>query len=390
MENLNDLNKIKLKLILKEKFGFYGPIIGSTKIEEDYTIQTGATDGEIIKINPNFWNSLCSTDKEFLLAHEVMHIVLLHALRFENRDPQTWNEAADITINNILKNQNFKYENITPLFNSEYDSLDLTTEQLYNNLIKEKNKKSGNSNESSTNNNPTPNSNNSNNSKYDLTNDLVKNPKIINEPNKIKEIVTKIAAFGKNKQITSETETIINNILKPKVSWNTLLKRYLTNLSKTGRSYKRLSNRSDSFALPSKFIKNKLIDLHFYLDTSCSVTDEEINLYNSEIRYIKNYFNPKKIFISCFDTELYDQHTYTENDPFNTLKIKGRGCTDFKKVIKHIKKTKPQVAIIFTDLYVDYIPKNPKTSNIIWVNLGDRNSCWFCKPNYGQIIDIKV
>ncbi|KKK59127.1 hypothetical protein LCGC14_3037510, partial [marine sediment metagenome] len=43
-----------------------------------------------------------------LITHEINHLVFLTQLRQGNRDPTGWNIASDLTINTILKNNNFK------------------------------------------------------------------------------------------------------------------------------------------------------------------------------------------------------------------------------------------------------------------------------------------
>lgn len=57
-----------------------------------------------IRVNPEFAASLKDTELQFVIAHELMHLLMLHHDRRANRDPVRWNIATDLIINRTLKN----------------------------------------------------------------------------------------------------------------------------------------------------------------------------------------------------------------------------------------------------------------------------------------------
>ena len=65
-------------------------------------LPTMATDGSRIVYNPAFVDQLKPAELEGTLAHEVLHCALGHQCRRGQRDPELWNEAADLAINPIL------------------------------------------------------------------------------------------------------------------------------------------------------------------------------------------------------------------------------------------------------------------------------------------------
>ncbi len=73
----------------------------------DWQIDTAATDGERLYVNPEFVLSLSATQLVGLLCHEVMHIVLSHHARRGGRDPRRWNIACDLAINPIVRDAGF-------------------------------------------------------------------------------------------------------------------------------------------------------------------------------------------------------------------------------------------------------------------------------------------
>ena len=66
-----------------------------------------ATDGSRIVYNPAFVDELKPAELEGTLAHEVLHCALGHQCRRGQRDPELWNEAADLAINPILIGNGF-------------------------------------------------------------------------------------------------------------------------------------------------------------------------------------------------------------------------------------------------------------------------------------------
>ena len=68
---------------------FFGGLV--TKLRPVYTfkVQTQATDGYNLFINPQFTYNLDMTGKVFVLAHEIMHCVLNHMRRGKGHNPDS-------------------------------------------------------------------------------------------------------------------------------------------------------------------------------------------------------------------------------------------------------------------------------------------------------------
>jgi predicted metal-dependent peptidase len=84
------------------------PVFGGfvNKLRHIYTfrVQTQATDGVNIFINPQFTYNLDLTGKVFVMAHEIMHCVLNHLRRGKSHDHERSNIAADYEVNITLAN----------------------------------------------------------------------------------------------------------------------------------------------------------------------------------------------------------------------------------------------------------------------------------------------
>lgn len=103
-------------IILQTKAPVHYSVLLATKVIWTHAISTAATDGVYVYINPDFFRGLASdSQRAFLLAHEVSHIILRHPQRgkvYQDRgffrpnvsfDHATYNRAADYVINSDCK-----------------------------------------------------------------------------------------------------------------------------------------------------------------------------------------------------------------------------------------------------------------------------------------------
>jgi hypothetical protein len=83
--------------------GFYGLLLMHLKFALDEECETAYTDGERIAFNPTFMDELSDSELDFVLMHEILHVVLRHCAREGNRDHETFNIACDIVVNSNIK-----------------------------------------------------------------------------------------------------------------------------------------------------------------------------------------------------------------------------------------------------------------------------------------------
>jgi predicted metal-dependent peptidase len=99
-----DMNKLlddqqRAEAGLVHIMSFFGGFIGKLRKIYTFKVETQATDGYNLFINPQFTYNLDMTEKVFVLAHEVMHCVLNHMRRGKNHDHKKSNIAADYEVN---------------------------------------------------------------------------------------------------------------------------------------------------------------------------------------------------------------------------------------------------------------------------------------------------
>src|SRR6056300_842688 len=106
---------------------FFGNMATRLKIlAADDWCPTAAVDGKNLYYNTQFFNAMNNKEIEFVIAHEILHMVYGHLGRREERNPLLYNIAADYIVNNLLVRdrignkpkivdcfQDFKYEGWT-------------------------------------------------------------------------------------------------------------------------------------------------------------------------------------------------------------------------------------------------------------------------------------
>ena len=122
------------------KFPFFLPSIARIEFRCDTKRPTACVDLRgIIRVNPNFAATLKDTELQFVIAHELMHLLMLHHDRRGHREPLRWNIATDLIINRTLKNVSdsagagaftMPKEGII----ADEDQAEMTAEQLYSEI----------------------------------------------------------------------------------------------------------------------------------------------------------------------------------------------------------------------------------------------------------------
>ena len=120
MELSNDQIKGYIRRLLLSRMrilnthGFYGLLLMHMVYSIDENAETAYTDGTRIAFGPEFLESLTDSELDFVMMHEILHVVLQHCIRGEDRDHERMNIACDIVVNsNILLENNMDHRSIT-------------------------------------------------------------------------------------------------------------------------------------------------------------------------------------------------------------------------------------------------------------------------------------
>ena len=346
------LDQCRSTLMLSKQHAFLSSLMCMLRQEWDDSIPTAATDYKSIFWSRQFFMRLSDAARVTVQAHEVWHVARLHNVRRGSRDPRTWNQACDYRINNDLHAMGFSFVGLEGCcLDPQRFPPDMAEEDIYSVLMKD----------------PPPPDDGSD----PFAGDMIESG---DTPAEQTATIMRVAAamqqakmLGDAGAIPGSVKAIIDRFLNPAVPWEQLLQRWFIDLAGEEHSWSKRNRRYQDVYLPSLVPDlNRLGLLHYYFDISGSVTDEMIARFNGEVRYIKNTFNPEKLVLVTFDTEIHDVIEITEDDEFDRLEVTGRGGTSLKCVREHIIKTKPTAAIIFTDLECRPMEPLPVDVPIIW------------------------
>jgi predicted metal-dependent peptidase len=185
--------------------------------------------------------------------------------------------------------------------------------------------------------------------------------------------------------IPGDIQLFLDKLLKPKLPWNRILQKYLSQYTKSDYTFRKPNRRffPDHY-LPSLYSVT-LIDMAVAVDISGSVSDTDFKRFVSEIASIFRMVKPKKISLIQFDTEIKSVDEIHNFRDLMNVEFRGRGGTDIGEVIKWINAHKPQLLLVFTDGEFNFYDHKTK-QDVLWVIHNNKQF----KPNFGKAIHYDV
>lgn len=396
--------------------GFYGLLLMHMIYSIDEGCETAYTDGERIAFSPTFLEELSDKELDFVMMHEILHVVLQHCLRGEDKDNERYNIAADIVINSTIMHENddkassitlSKYGESMHIAPDGKEGYLYTAEEVYEMLqSKQKNfdsenkksKKAGNVG-----------------SKKGRAEKVQKSRKDMNKPvakrwddhsqwgkfeedSKLRDVwvknfaecceAIKVRDVSNNRgTLPMFAQRMLEKLKKPQTDWRTILNDFIQeeicdySFSPPDRRF-----QDSPFFLPdfNEMGKNDNVsDILFFIDTSGSISDNDMTTAFSEIKgAIDQYDGKLKGWLGFFDAAIIEPKPFSSFEEFIVIKPAGGGGTDFQIIFEyvdqHMKDKAPNCIIILTDGYAPF-PKEELANDIpvLWlINNQDITPPW--------------
>jgi predicted metal-dependent peptidase len=382
----------EIRILLTIKWPFMANLLRRSKIIASQEVATaGVTLEKEIKVNPEFLTILDLKQKIFVYLHELWHLILCHPWRQQDRDPQTFNEAADCVVNTILdipefREINFPFEivsakTIAPqLSRKEKDLKNLSAEQIFElleknplsrrpNIMRDLLASKGDQKEKRQ-------------DQAEDREDQKKRQERAKRMKKERELVIQEGdpelSKAKNRkeiedywkgalaqnmveakmagQLPAGLERLLERILKPKIDWKSIIKKEILNgLGRMVISDWRKRSRKFPGVLPGiRSIKKPTV--WFLVDTSGSISQRELQRFFSEIYGILR--NQGKGIILPWDVEVYPQIKIERaSDLLRKVreeKIFGGGGTRIRKALEITlgEMERGDLIVVLTDGYI--------------------------------------
>jgi len=377
---------ITARIGLLLRHSFFGNLATRLQlINADEWCSTAATDGLKFYYNARFIMMLKPKEVEFLVGHEVLHVVYDHIGRRGNRDPQIWNIADDYAVNADLKRHKVGdfITTVPCLYETKYDGK--PAEEIYDDLMQnvqhididslvdkmiddhlEADGEGGDEGEDG-----------------DGDKQGKGRPKMSPEERErvrqeVKQAIINAAQGAEPGSVPKGVERLIKQHTNPIMPWRELIQTNLTSAIKTDFSWIRPSRRSWHMdAIMPGMTPGEEIDVNVFIDLSGSISTEQGKAFISEVAGMMQAFDGYKINIACFDTEVYNYKTYTSEtlEDIGEYELMGGGGTDFDCIFKYLKENaiEPNRLIVFTDGYPFGSWGDPDYCDTTWIIHGDPN-----------------
>ena len=370
--------------------GFYGLLLMHMIYAVSEEIETACTDGVRITFGIDFLDSLSDSELDFVMMHEILHVVLQHCFRGDVEDPEAYNIAADIVVNsNIMLENGMKASSITL---SKYgiamhvapdgkEGHEYTAEQVYAMLPKNLNKKGNNKSPGSADGRAKKGNNKGPGSavgraKKEISKEQHQPVRVWDDHSrwgKYEEDDTLRDVWVKRFEDAAEAikirdpsnargllpafaERILKELKKTQTDWRTILNDFIQE-EVVDYSFAPPDRRFDDspFFLPDFNGKeDRVEDILFMIDTSGSMSDDMIAAAYSEVKGAIDQFNGKlKGWLGFFDAAIIKPQPFSDENEFKIIKPAGGGGTDFQIIFEyvfhHMSDKLPASIIILSD-----------------------------------------
>jgi predicted metal-dependent peptidase len=383
----------RIGLLLRHSF-FGNLATRMTLTNADDWCATAATDGLKFYYNSRFIMMLKTKEVEFLVGHEVLHVVYDHLGRRDHRDPRIWNIANDYTVNADLKRHKVgQFITTVPcLYEAKYDGK--TSEEIYDDLMKNAKKMNlddlldqmidehmdGDGDGDS----------DGEGDEKDGKAKRGKRPQMSQEERdrvrqEIKQAIISAAQSAEAGSLPSGVQRMIKDFTNPQMPWRELIQTNLTSAIRTDYSWMRPSRRGWHMdAIMPGMTPGEEIDVAVAIDMSGSISSKQAQAFLGEISGMMEAFDGYKVHVFCFDTEVYNPADFTsENmDTIDGYEPQGGGGTDFDSIFDYLKQegNVPKRLIVFTDGYPCGSWGDPDYCDTTWIIHGDPDP----NPPFGQ------
>jgi len=342
---------------------FFGNMATRLKIQPaDEWLMTAAVDGRNLYYNTQFFNAMDNKEVEFVLAHEILHMVFDHLGRRDDRNPMLYNIAADYIVNNMLVRdrignkpsivdcyQDFKYEGwiSEEVYDDLFDQAKKNGEEYLQQLgemLDEHLDLEGDGTEGSE-----GNGNGKGRPKYSKEElDQIKD--------EIKEAMIQAAQSAGAGNVPGGVQRLIKELTEPKMNWRELLRQQIQSTIKSDYTFMRPNRKGWHLnaVLPGMNFQDT-IDICITLDMSGSIGNDQAKDFLGEIQGIMDEYKDYKIKLWCFDTSVYNEQDFSADcgEDLTDYEILGGGGTDFMVNWQYMKEhdIQPKKFIMFTDGY---------------------------------------
>jgi predicted metal-dependent peptidase len=364
--------------------------------------RTTATDARAFYYNADYINDLSLDQTQFVLAHEALHCALSHFARRQHRQKARWDVACDLAINPLLiadglrptpdalmlhEFEGMTAEEIYPCLD-ENDDLQPQDDHLYDDEEREGGQRGGSGGAGDPSRGGESKAGEGSGAAEPHQSDeshtgADRPPPLRHEEREQLAVQWRQRMAGAAQQalqagkLSGPLARLIDHLLQPQLPWRTLLARYLSLHGRDDYNYLRPSRREGAAILPS--LRSNQIEIAVALDTSGSISPEEIRQFVSEVDALKGQVRARVALFAC-DSALAPEAPWNY-EPWEELRLPrefaGGGSTDFRPVFDWLQREgrRPELLVYFTDGEGRFPEREPDFP-VLWLVKGRARVPW--------------
>ena len=352
-----------MKLLLSQPF--YGSLASSISFHESKStanMEMRLSPSPVLKYNQEWYESLRDAQALGALLHELLHLLLLHALRRGDRDPLLWTVCCDMAVNEHIpaemlppnaattekieqkvhlklerrKSAEYYYSFLSKLLDDRFSFMqreDTVTLSCSNTVLFE--------------------------SKLQADEDI---PQVDEQALKSKVHEITDEAYQKGKVPEGLFGELDDTFYKrAQIDWKSMFKRFLNGRGRmqTRATYKRVSRRFDSYPGSKRSVGIRVL---IALDESGSISNEQLQTFLHELAEVNRITNAQ-ILVTEFDTECTKPKPAEEYRHMRQRDKKGG--TDFRPIFALADSLMISLVAIFTD--GEGIAPDHADQRVLWV-----------------------
>lgn len=339
---------------------------------------TAATDMRRILFDPEFIMRLSDSQVDFILMHEVLHCALEHMVRSQSRNAILYNIAADIVVNSIIMRamgEEVLYidnEEVMHLAPDGSEGYEYNVEEVYEMLL-EKHKAM---------------TRDIDDVLRELKNtygECIDDHELWDSVSTYDSIVYEWKAYVKKAMESGGSNVSYIRDLKDdleklaKLNWKLVLHSFISEIAdKYDFSFNPPDRRFSQYILPSFGVVDSeysIEDLWFLIDSSGSVSDEELSDAFAEIKAAIEQFDHLSGKLSFFSTRVTEPIEFDSVESLKELKPIGGGTSFhciFEYMTNYMIEKLPKIVIVLTDGYALYPDEEVALGvPVIWIISGE-------------------
>ena len=340
---------------------FFGVLSLRLKLVEAAGLLTMGTDGERLIYDPAWVDSITDAELKGVVAHEILHCSNGHPWRREHREKKKWNQACDYAINPIILASGFQLPE-GGLVDDKYQGM--SAEAIYAELPDEEAQSDQGEGQGED-----PSEGEGQLSGWGL---VLDGEEVQAEEKQQEWRVATVQALQSAKNqgsLPSELERMLGEVVRPKLPWKEILRRFVQQSASEDYSWKYPNKRFLPLGMYMPSMKSEQMPpLVVVIDTSGSISESELAEFEAEVQAIAQECKPERIHIIYCDARIHKVDTVEQGDVV-IMKPVGGGGTDFRPPFEWVKEhdVTPACLIYFTDMAGMFPDPTTEEYPVLWL-----------------------